>query len=221
MPDVRSDFAQAALVTPAEMTWVPSPQPQVDRVMLDRLGDEAAVATSLVRYAPDSTFPAHNHPLGEELLVLEGEFADEHGRYGAGSYLRNPPGSGHAPFSEPGCIIFVKLRQFHVNDTRQAVLDTNLPVPDEGVARRHLHAHDDESVAVLAAAAGATVTLEPADQLQEVLVLEGELAQDGQRLPRWSWLRLPAGEGAELVAHTAARLLHKHRPECSLESRNG
>jgi len=65
-------------------------------MMLDRIGDEVARATSLVRYAPDSTFSPHVHGGGEEFLVLEGEFGDEHQNYPAGTYVRNPvPQTGH------------------------------------------------------------------------------------------------------------------------------
>jgi hypothetical protein len=61
--------------------------------MLDRIGDEVARATSIVRYAPASHFSPHVHDGGEEFLVLEGTFQDEHGDYPVGSYVRNPPTS--------------------------------------------------------------------------------------------------------------------------------
>jgi len=76
--------------------------------MLDRLGAESGRATSIVRCVPGSYFSAHVHDGGEEFLVLEGVFSDEHGNYGPGSYLRNPPGSLHSPFSEEGCTLYVK-----------------------------------------------------------------------------------------------------------------
>jgi hypothetical protein len=66
--------------------------PGVERMMLDRIGDEVARATSLVRYAPNSTFSPHVHGGGEEFFVLEGEFGDEHRTYPAGTYVRNPIG---------------------------------------------------------------------------------------------------------------------------------
>ena len=66
--------------------------------MLDRIGDEVARATSIVRYAPGSSFARHEHAKGEEFLVLEGIFSDDSGDYPAGFYVRNPPGSGHTPF---------------------------------------------------------------------------------------------------------------------------
>ena len=94
---LNADFTQRIVIRPGDTPWQASPSPGVTRRMLDRVGDEAARATSLVRYAPGSVFPAHEHPDGEEILVLEGVFTDEHGEHGPGTYLRNPDGSRHAP----------------------------------------------------------------------------------------------------------------------------
>jgi hypothetical protein len=102
--------------------------------MLDRIGDEVARATSIVRYAPHSRFSAHTHGGGEEFLVLDGVFQDEHGDYPAGTYIRNPPTSSHTPGSKPGCTIFVKLWQFDPDDRTPVRIDTSglafAPAPD-------------------------------------------------------------------------------------------
>ena len=113
---IHADFSQRAIVAPSADRWLNSPESGVDRFMLDRIGDEVARASSLVRYAPSSSFPRHLHPEGEEFLVLEGVFSDEHADYPGGTYVRNPPGSGHSPYSVDGCRIFVKLRQFDAED---------------------------------------------------------------------------------------------------------
>jgi len=105
---LNADFRQRVLVHAAELPWVASPVTGVERRMLDRIGEEVARATSLVRYAPGSRFSRHVHGGGEEFLVLEGVFQDEHGDYPAGSYVRNPPHSAHTPASAGGCVIFVK-----------------------------------------------------------------------------------------------------------------
>jgi quercetin dioxygenase-like cupin family protein len=210
--NIRADLSQPALVLPEEWTWVPSPQAGVERVMLDRVGDEVAVATSFVRYAPDSRFPGHSHALGEEFIVLEGEFGDEHGRYPPGTYVRNPPGSQHVPFSEPGCLIWVKLRQFQTDDLVQSVATLTESAPATGQSRRELHRCGTETVAEIAAAAGETVVLEPMDQVQEVLVLEGEIEFGGRCVSSWGWLRVPASQGASLEARTPVRLFWKTRP---------
>ncbi len=112
MPSINADFSLKVVQHTTEMPFIASPNPQVTRKMLDRVGDEIARATSIVRYEPGSTFERHTHGGGEEILVLEGTFSDEHGHYPAGTYLRNPPQTDHAPFSKTGCTLFVKLWQF-------------------------------------------------------------------------------------------------------------
>ena len=180
--------------------------------MLDRVGDEVAVATSLVRYAPESRFPSHDHARGEEFIVLEGEFADEHGRYPPGTYVRNPPGTHHAPFSDPGCLIWVKLRQFHRDDLEQMVVRLDAQIPGEGQHTRALHAHADEQVEEITAATGESVELPGADRPQEIVVLEGRVNCAGRILEPMSWLRVPAGEGVVLEVEVPSRLFWKLRP---------
>jgi len=209
---IRADLTEPAVVAPADWTWVDSPQAGVRRVMLDRIGDEVAIATSFVRYAPDSRFPGHDHALGEEFIVLEGEFADEHGRYPPGTYIRNPPGSRHVPFSDPGCLIWVKLRQFHPEDLAQMALMLDTEIPATGQQRRLLHEHRDERVAEITAAEGETVHLIPQPVAQEVLVLEGQVQLEGAMLPTMSWLRVPAGEAREFSTVAPCRLFWKCRP---------
>ena len=116
--DVNSDFTTRAAVHAARLDWTPSPILGVDRRMLDRIGDEVARATSIVRYAPHSRFSAHTHGGGEEFLVLDGVFQDEHGDYPTGTYVRNSPATSHTPGSEPGCTLFVKLWQFEPDDRK-------------------------------------------------------------------------------------------------------
>ncbi|MBA98530.1 MAG: cupin, partial [Roseobacter sp.] len=110
--DLNADFSQRVVVHSDTIDWQPSPIEGVDRRMLDRIGDEVARATTIVRYAPGSRFSAHTHTGGEEFIVLDGVFQDEHGNYPAGTYVRNPPTTSHTPGSKAGCTIFVKLWQF-------------------------------------------------------------------------------------------------------------
>jgi anti-sigma factor ChrR (cupin superfamily) len=112
--ELNADFSQRAAVHAARLPWVVSPIAGVDRRMLDRIGDEVARATSIVRYAPASRFSAQTHGGGEEFLVLEGVFQDEHGDYP--EYVRNPPTSRHTPGSALGCVLSVKLWQFDLQD---------------------------------------------------------------------------------------------------------
>ncbi len=114
--ELNHDFARRAAVHAAGIAWAPSPIAGIERRMLDRIGDEVARATSIVRYAPHSRFSTHTHGGGEEFLVLDGVFEDEHGGYPAGSYVRNPPSSRHTPGSASGCVLFVKLWQLDPAD---------------------------------------------------------------------------------------------------------
>lgn len=109
-----------------DLPWTRSPEPGVKRRLLERVGAEVARATSIVRYEPGARFPAHGHDLGEEIFVLDGIFSDETGDYPAGTYIMNPPGSAHAPFSESGCTLFVKLRHLGPEQTEREVVDTNV-----------------------------------------------------------------------------------------------
>jgi hypothetical protein len=110
---VHGDMTVVATADTNQMEWTPSPSGSVHRKRVHLVGPaESGQVTSVVRYEPMSKFPPHDHPEGEEILVLEGVFPDEHGDWPAGTYLLNPEGFRHSPFSDPGCVIFVKLRQF-------------------------------------------------------------------------------------------------------------
>src|SRR5258707_7529147 len=123
---INADFTKRASVHAGESEWVKSLMPGVERRMLDRVGDEVARATSIVRYAPGTAFSPHSHLGGEEFFVLDGIFQDERGDYPAGSYVRNPPTSRHTPRSQAGCTIFVKLFQFDPADCAHVNFDTRL-----------------------------------------------------------------------------------------------
>ena len=188
--DINADFSRRAVVHGAKEPWVASPMQGVDRRMLDRMGDEVARATSIVRYAPGSHFSPHVHTGGEEFLVLDGVFQDEHGDFPVGTYVRNPPTSSHTPGSESGCTIFVKLWQFDMEDRTQVRIDTEAgelqPVKgQEGVARLGLFEDANESVCIEEWQAGAEVELDSAAGL-ELLVLRGGFGSEGEVFERQS-----------------------------------
>ncbi len=163
--------------------------------MLDRLGDEVARATTIVRFAPNSRFPAHIHKGGEEFLVLDGVFQDEYGDFPAGSYIRNPPQSQHTPGSAPGCTIFVKLWQFDPSDRTHVRIDTNkmpfFPTPGRpGVEIMPLFRDHREDVRLERWAAGCTIPIDAAGGM-EILVLDGSFSEGGDIFEPLSWLRLP------------------------------
>ena len=118
-----------------DLPWIKSPELGVERRMLERLGDEVAKATSIVRYQPGSKFQAHTHEYGEEIFVLDGIFSDEIGNYPAGTYIMNPPGSVHTPFSESGCTLFVKLRHLGPDQIERVVIDTKTAPWHQGMVQ--------------------------------------------------------------------------------------
>jgi len=193
---IHADLSKPASARLAELPWRPSPDGSVQRRMLDRDGGEIARATSIVAYPAGSRFAAHRHELGEEFLVLEGVFADEHGRYPAGTYVRNPPGSSHSPFSDEGCVLFVKLRQFALDDTRHVTIDTENADWIEtapGLSTLALHRHRDERVSLLRLAAGARLADDYWPGGVEILLLSGVLEDSEAVYPGGSWMRWPAG----------------------------
>ena len=210
---INADFDQRVLVHSAAMDWLDSPMAGVERRPLDRVGGEVARATTVVRYAPDSRFSPHVHWGGEEFLVLEGVFQDEHGDYPAGTYVRNPPQSRHTPGSVQGCVIFVKLWQFDPDDRTQFSLDiSNLPPSSDsshpGVAEFPLFSDGTETVSIFALEPEARLML-TANQGAELFVLEGGLLEErlpeqdyGQNdlLQKHSWLRIPCGDLLDVKA---------------------
>lgn len=158
--------------------------------MLDRIGDEVARATSLVRYAPGSRFPTHAHELGEEFIVLDGVFSDASGDFAQGAYVRNPPGTSHAPWTDDGCIIFVKLRQFAADDLTPVV---STITADAG-APQALHTFGSEVVDALALTDGEdALSWAAPDGGTELLVLDGLAIINEESCSPWHWLRFPAG----------------------------
>lgn len=191
--NINADFDKRASAHAADTPWVASPMAGVDRRMLDRIGGEVARATTIVRFAPGSAFSPHVHTGGEEFLVLEGVFQDEHGDFPVGSYIRNPPQSSHTPASAPGCTIFVKLWQFDLADrthVRTETTDGAYTPTAEGVETLPLFHDDHEDVVMERWAPGAQVTLDAPDGL-EVLVLDGDFNEGGETFAPQSWLRLP------------------------------
>jgi len=205
--DLNADFTQRVLIHSDELEWLASPIKGVERRMLDRIGDEVARATTIVRYAPKSNFSAHTHGGGEEFIVLDGVFQDEHGDFPAGSYIRNPPTSSHTPGSEKGCTIFVKLWQFDANDRTPVKIDMNKmgsvsAANREGVSVMPLFEDDRETVQLETWAPGIQVKID-ATQGAEIFVIDGTFTTDHKEsLRQNSWLRLPQGE--KLIAESGS-----------------
>lgn len=194
--EINADFDAAVVIEAKDYRWRPSPSAGVERMMLDRLGGEIARATSIVRYAPNSSFPAHTHSGGEEYLVLEGTFADENGEYPAGSYVRNPIGTRHTPrVGDQGATIFVKLQQFSSADRKQVHIDTRtaawFPGLVEGLQVMPLHDFEAEHVALVKWAPNTRFKPHHHWGGEEILVLEGTFCDEYGEYPQGTWLRSP------------------------------
>ena len=192
---LNADTTQRVVIDQASLPWVDSPVPGVKRRMLEREGAEVARATSIVSYAPGSSFHRHTHELGEEIVVLDGIFSDEAGDYCAGCYLKNPPGSSHAPRSETGCTLFVKLRHLDPVDQHCVALDTRTAqwsaglVP--GLSVLPLSSFGTQSTAMVRWAPGTRFQPHRHFGGEEIFVVSGVFEDEHGRYPAGTWLRSP------------------------------
>ncbi|WND01628.1 cupin domain-containing protein [Temperatibacter marinus] len=193
---LNADFDKKIVVRPADYEWVSSPSAGVNRMMLDRIGGEVARATTLVKFDPNSQFDAHHHDGGEEFLVLEGVFSDEHRDYPKGSYVRNPVGTGHRPhIGNEGATILVKLHQFSPADQEQKVIDTVntdwSPGLIPGLEVMPLHSFEGENVALVKWAPNTVFTPHKHWGGEEIFVLKGTFYDEHGTYPAGTWIRSP------------------------------
>ena len=203
---INGNLSVRAAVDTATMPWTPSPSRTVWRKRLHLVGPaEAGQVTSVVRYEPGSEFHAHDHPDGEEILVLEGVFSDEHGDWPAGTYLLNPEGFRHAPFSREGCVLFVKLRQYPGRTRTHVVAVTERlewqPGERTGVEVRPLYSQAGFADSTRLERWARGESLRPRRYMggAEIFVLRGAFEDEFGRFSERAWLRLPPG-----AAHTPA-----------------
>ena len=192
--ELNADYRQRVVLNHHDLEWVGSPQAGVTRRMLDRIGDEVARATSIVRYEAGAKFESHQHALGEEILVLEGVFSDESGDYPAGTYMMNPPGSSHAPHSDGGCVLFVKLRHLGPDQQHQEVVNTLTAQWHQGMVSGLT------VMPLMRQGAGSTLVrwapgtyFNPHRHMggEEIFVVDGVFEDEHGRYPAGSWIRSP------------------------------
>jgi anti-sigma factor ChrR (cupin superfamily) len=213
---LNDDFSALAVVHTAAVDWQPSPSPSVWRKRLDLAGPvEAGRVTSVVRYDANSRFHEHPHPDGEEIFVLDGVFSDEHGDYPAGTFLLNPEGFVHAPFSREGCVLFVKLRQYPGTDRRHIVVDTAsapwLETPMPGAAYQELYGEPGhpERIVHVRMAPGTTGPEHDHPAGEEVFVLEGGCRDEFGSYETGTWVRYPPGSRHRVTTDQGCRLYVK------------
>lgn len=192
---LNADYAERVVVDSHTLDWHASPSPLVQRRLLERVGGEVARATSIVRYAPGAKFDAHLHELGEEIFVLDGTLRDEAGDYGPGTYLKNPPGSSHTPYSDTGCTLFVKLRHLDPDDRDRVVVDTRqtpwLQGLVEGLKVLPLSEFGTRQTAMVRWAPGTYFNPHRHYGGEEILVVEGVFSDEHGNYPQGSWIRSP------------------------------
>ena len=212
------DFSQRLVISSKQLAWVPAPPPRVWRKQFEREAPERGHATSLVRYQAGARFHTHSHPMGEEILVLEGVFSDEQGDYPAGTYLRNPPGYTHTPYSSTGCVLFVKLNQFQEGDTQRVVLrpdDIQWQGGEQELDVVELHSFGGERTVLMRWRAGVTLPAGERTGGEEVLIIEGGLRDEHGSYPRHTWIRSPHLSSHSFVAEEEGLALVKtgHLPQ--------
>lgn len=219
---INADFKKTVIVKPEDTSWTPSPAKGVERVMLDRIGDEVARATTIVRFAEDKYFPEHQHDGGEEFFVLEGVFSDQYGDFPAGTYVRNPVGTSHSPHTVEGCTIFVKLWQFEQQDNKQFSIDTNTAQwissdnPEQDILP--LHQYKDEVVQLERWDKDADINRVAPKGGLEILILAGSLQKNGDLYPQRTWLRYPEAETVNFTVFESCTLFCKTGHLLNLDS---
>jgi anti-sigma factor ChrR (cupin superfamily) len=200
MTELNADPTRLAVMRTAEMDWQPSPSAGVWRKRLELAGgEESGRVTSVVRYAADGEFAAHAHPEGEEFLVLDGTFSDETGDFPAGSYVLNPPGSRHAPFSRGGCTLFVKLRQYAGEGRERLAVDTRngdwqrTGMPGQEILPLYRRHGFPETMRLSRLAPGTEVPPHDHPKGAEIFVLSGGFEDATGRYRAGDWVRYPPG----------------------------
>ncbi len=212
--ELNADFSRRVVIRQEDYHWRPSPASGVDRMMLDRIGDEVARATTIVRFAPNSQFDPHTHGGGEEFLVLEGVFSDEHADYPAGTYVRNPIGTSHRPHIGPeGATILVKLCQFDAADTEQIVINTRnaafQPGKVEGTSELLLHEVPGETVRLVRFDPQTRLDRVSDENGEEIYVIEGSFSDENGSYPAGTWMRSPNGAGTRISSDAGCLLYIK------------
>jgi len=188
------DLTKKVFINTRQQAWVASPHKGVWRKLLARQDAERGHATSIVKFEAGASFNEHDHPLGEEILVLSGTFSDHTGDYHAGTYFRNPEGFKHAPFSKEGCTLLVKLHQFQAGDSEHVVIDTKNTLWSSGMGNLQvmpLHHFKGESTALVKWPKGERFQLHQHFGGEEIFVISGEFIDEHGCYPAESWLRSP------------------------------
>jgi len=135
------------------------------------------------------------HELGEEILVLSGDFVNEAGHYGPGTYLKSPAGSAHAAYSVQGCTLFVKLRHLNLNDQEPVALDTQNATWYQGLVEglRVLPLSEFQTQHTALVRWAPCTYFSPHRHYggEEIFVIDGVFEDELGRYPAGCWIRSP------------------------------
>ena len=192
--NLNMDFDKRVVIQTEQMDWHASPSISVFRKPLARANQESGHATSIVKYVKGASFEKHAHPKGEEILVLDGIFSDEYGDYPQGSYIRNPPGTSHSPFSKDGCTLLVKLHQFQSSDKEKLIINTNIAQWHQGIGGLKvmpLHNHIHENAALVKWPKNEVFQAHNHLGGEEIYVIKGAFQDQYGKYPKGTWIRSP------------------------------
>jgi len=188
------DYSKRLVIDTSKKALEASTLPGVGRIPLERENPESGIITSVVRYEAGAAFSVHIHPRGEEIFVLDGEFADEFGSYPAGTYIRNPSGSRHSPFSSIGCTLFIKRNHLQQRDLKRVIIHTTQQewLPGYGDLQvMPLATFGTESTALVKWPEGAAFIPHTHFGGEEIFVLEGTFIDEKGEYPTGTWIRSP------------------------------
>ncbi|MDJ0798813.1 MAG: cupin domain-containing protein [Calothrix sp. MO_167.B12] len=178
--------------------------------------------TMLTRFDAGGFFPLHGHPGGEEILVLQGNFADETGVYPPGTYMLNPEGFIHLPYSDEGCLTFVKLRQ-HGGKTRQRVKTNIYDSPWQSSQNPQIEFTTlyqqmgyPEKIWVERWQPGTKLSNVVETEIKEIFVIEGTVTDNNGNYPTGSWLRYPPNYSYNLASETGCLIYVKTYPTSAI-----
>jgi len=213
--EINANFSVPVTVETKILNWQVLSGAGIKQQCLERLSGNKSRLSSLAQFPAGRAFKKFGHKGGEELLVLSGIFSDADGDYGAGCYVRNPPGTYHQPFTRDGCTVLFKLGQFQPMDRKRLVINTRGTASkwqhagEPGVSRQELHHFAEEEVSLHRIHPECWVTFKLQSQGLEVFVCEGPVSESGNLYSAGSWMRYPAGSKVKISSKGGACLYVK------------
>lgn len=216
---INADFSVPVIIESKLFDWPTSSTMSMAGVQqhcFEHMAKDKTRLTSLLKFSAGRSFKKFGHESGEEFLVLSGVFSDADGDYGAGYYVRNPPGTTHEPYTRDGCIVLFKLGQFQALDSKRVRVNTVDSVArwraagEPGVSCMDLHQFSEEQVNLYRIRSECWITFKPSHRGLEIFVCEGFITIKNKCYATGCWLRYPAGSKIKVSSMGGACLYVKH-----------